>query len=169
MSTTAQQISSFEKHGYLTGIDTHGDAHVARIRNAFDELEAREGSENCEIGLQERHIDVKFIWELASDARILDCIEALMGPDIMLLTTHFFLQIPADQAKVRRLASGCHVLGVGTALCSDGLVCDRRQRRCKRLHARDSRFTPARHRQARQVHPCRQSAKHQSSLGVWGG
>ena len=99
MSTTAQQISSFEKHGYLTGIDTHGDAHVARIRNAFDELEAREGSENCEIGLQERHIDVKFIWELASDARILDCIEALMGPDIMLLTTHFFCKYPRTKQK----------------------------------------------------------------------
>ena len=79
MSITAQQIRSFEEHGYLTGIDIHDDAHVARIRDAFDELEAREGTENCEIGLQGRHVDVKFIWELASEAKILNCIEALMG------------------------------------------------------------------------------------------
>ena len=46
MSITTQQIRSFEEHGYLTGIDIHDDAHVARIREAFDELEAREGTEN---------------------------------------------------------------------------------------------------------------------------
>ena len=99
MSITARQTASFEKHGYLTGIDIHDDAHVARIRDGFDALEAREGHEKCEIGLQGRHVDVKFIWELASEAKILDCIEALMGPDILLLTTHFFCKYARTTQK----------------------------------------------------------------------
>ena len=94
MSITADQIRFFEEHGYLTSIDIHDDAKVVQIRDAFDELEAREGKEHCEIGLQGRHVDVRFIWELASDAKILDCIEALLGSDIMLLTTHFFCKYP---------------------------------------------------------------------------
>ncbi len=99
MSITADQIRFFEKHGYLTSIDIHNDAQVAQIRDAFDELEAREGKEHCEIGLQGRHVDQRFIWEMASHPKILDCIEALMGPDIMVLSTHCFCKYPQTTQK----------------------------------------------------------------------
>ena len=80
-------------------IDVHDDVKVAQIRGAFDELEAREGKENCQIGLQGRHVDERFIWELASEPKILDCLEALMGPDIMVLSTHFFCKYPRTTEK----------------------------------------------------------------------
>ena len=99
MSITADQIRFFEEQGYLSGIDIHNDANVAEIRDAFDELEAREGKEHCEIGLQGRHVDERFIWEMASLPKILDCIEALTGPDIMVLSTHFFCKYPQTTQK----------------------------------------------------------------------
>jgi len=91
---TPAQIQFFEEHGYVTGVPIHGEVEVARIRQAFDELEEREGKENCAIGLQGRHVDVRFIWELASHSAIVDCIEALMGHDVMVLSTHFFCKYP---------------------------------------------------------------------------
>ena len=99
MSITSDQISFFEEHGYLTGIDIRDDAQVQQTRGAFDALEAREGKEHCEIGLQGRHVDERFIWELASHPKILDCIEGLMGPDIMVLSTHFFCKYPQTTQK----------------------------------------------------------------------
>ena len=99
MTLTPQQIQFFEDQGYLTGLDIHDEAESARIRQAFDELEAREGRDNCEIGLLGRHVDVRFIWKLATTQRILDCIERLMGPDIMVLSTHFFCKYPRQTQK----------------------------------------------------------------------
>ena len=64
------------------------------IRREFDTLEGREGRERCQIGLLDRHFDDRFVWDLATHPRILDCLEAVMGPDIMLLATHFFCKYP---------------------------------------------------------------------------
>jgi len=53
-------------------------------------LEAETGREKAEIGLLDRHFDQAFIRELATCPAILDCVESLIGPDILLLATHFF-------------------------------------------------------------------------------
>ncbi len=99
MSIAAHQIQFFEEHGYLSALDIHRGAQATQIRDGFDDLEAREGKENCQIGLQGRHLDERFIWELASDPKILDCIEALMGPDVMVLSTHFFCKYARTTQK----------------------------------------------------------------------
>lgn len=84
------QIQHFKNNGYLTGIPIVDEAGAGRYRQQFDELEKVEGKENSQIGLQGRHGDVEFIWDLASNPKILDCIEALLGPDILLLASHCF-------------------------------------------------------------------------------
>jgi ectoine hydroxylase-related dioxygenase (phytanoyl-CoA dioxygenase family) len=99
MSITAEQVQLFEERGYLTGLDIHDAAQSSAIRQAFDALEAREGPDKCEIGLHGRHIDQRFVWELAAEARILDCIAALMGSDILVLSTHFFCKYPQTNNK----------------------------------------------------------------------
>ena len=99
MSITSAQVEFFEDQGYLTELPILAGSEVARIRHLFDELEDREGKQNCEIGLQGRHLDVPFIWELASHPAIVDCIEQLMGPDVLLLSTHFFCKYPATGKK----------------------------------------------------------------------
>lgn len=96
---TPEQLQFFKEYGYLTAVPVHDEAKVVEIRRAFDELEACEGKDNCEIGLQGRHLDVRFVWEMATHPKILDCIEALMGHDIMVLGTHFFCKYPATTEK----------------------------------------------------------------------
>ena len=49
------------------------------VDTSIQALEKREGDEKCQIGLQSRHFEERFIWELASNTKILDCIEALIG------------------------------------------------------------------------------------------
>ena len=99
MSLTAEQIRFFDDYGYLTGLDIHDQDEVTRIRQAFDELEAREGKETSAIGLAERHFHERFIWEIASHPTILNAIEALIGTDIMVLSTHFFCKYPSATKK----------------------------------------------------------------------
>ncbi|MBI4530359.1 MAG: phytanoyl-CoA dioxygenase family protein [Candidatus Latescibacteria bacterium] len=87
---TQQQVEAYERDGYLSGIRISDEDAARRYRQLFDELEVQEGRGKCQIGLHDRHFDQRFIWELATLPPILSCVEALMGPNVMMLATHFF-------------------------------------------------------------------------------
>jgi ectoine hydroxylase-related dioxygenase (phytanoyl-CoA dioxygenase family) len=91
--------AAYERDGFVTPLDIFSDAEIAGFRAQFDELEAREGKEKCQIGLQGRHMDEEFIWLMAADDRILDAVSACMGSDVMLLSTHFFCKYPDPGAS----------------------------------------------------------------------
>ena len=65
-------------------------SRAAAYRDRFDELEARKGEEFCEFELLDAHFDERLAWDICTNSKILDCIEALIGPDILLMATHFF-------------------------------------------------------------------------------
>jgi ectoine hydroxylase-related dioxygenase (phytanoyl-CoA dioxygenase family) len=90
---------AYEKDGILPRVDVFSKSEIDGFREQFDELEAREGKEKCQIGLQTRHMDEPFIWELSTDERVLDVMQAVMGEDVMLLATHVFCKYPEKDAK----------------------------------------------------------------------
>src|SRR5271165_5811840 len=85
-----EQVKGYQTIGFLAPIRILDDVEAAHIRDQFDALEALEGREKAQIGLLDRHFDQRFIWQLATHPKILDCAEALLGPNILLLATHFF-------------------------------------------------------------------------------
>ena len=92
MSTSTEMGQLYAEQGYVTGIDIFDKNEIDHYRRCFDELEAQEGREKCQIGLQARHLTDEFIWQLSTDRRILDAIQAVMGDNILLLSTHFFVK-----------------------------------------------------------------------------
>lgn len=100
MSLTQHQINTYKTEGFISGIRIADESEAARYRQLFDELEAREGREKCQIGLIDRHFDQQFIYELATHPKIVDCIEALIGPNVMLLATHFFCKYGREEKFV---------------------------------------------------------------------
>ena len=99
LKAAGDMAAAFQRDGFLTNVRVREGAAADAARRDFDALEAREGREQCQIGLVDRHQDVRFVWELATDPRILDAVEAVMGPDILLLlATHFFCKYPTAAA-----------------------------------------------------------------------
>jgi len=86
--------ASYESDGFVGGIDIFSAEEIAVYRSKFDELEERLGKETTAIGLVSRHFEYEFIWQLASDERIVSAIASLIGDDVMLLATHFFCKYP---------------------------------------------------------------------------
>ncbi len=84
------RIEAYERDGFLNGIRVMSDREVTRYRDSFDALEAREGREKAENGLFDRHFEERFIWQIATHSKILDCVTAILGPNVFLLSTHFF-------------------------------------------------------------------------------
>ena len=99
MSTSTEMGQLYAEQGYVTGIDIFDKNELDQYRRCFDELEAQEGREKCQIGLQARHLSDEFIWQLSTNSRILDAMQAVMGDNILLLSTHFFCKYPDPEAK----------------------------------------------------------------------
>jgi non-haem Fe2+, alpha-ketoglutarate-dependent halogenase len=97
------EINGFAHHwdsqGYLTNLDVLTHLEVQEYRSLFDELESKEGKNKAQIGLIDRHFDVKFVWELATHPVILKYVQHMLGPDVLLLATHFFCKYPSSGDK----------------------------------------------------------------------
>ena len=84
------QIEAYARDGFVSGIRVMTDDEVSRIRDSFDTLEAKVGREKAQAGLFDHHFDQQFIWRIATHPKVLDCVAALIGPNVLLLSTHFF-------------------------------------------------------------------------------
>lgn len=100
MDVDQRQLSDFESQGYATGIRVAEQADVNCYRQLFDDVEAREGRAKCQKGLFDPHFTLPFVWELATSPAILDCIEAIIGPNILLMGSHFFCKYGPSEAFV---------------------------------------------------------------------
>lgn len=92
-----EQIDTFRRDGVLTGIAIDSPEQAAHFRRQFDQLEATEGTERAQNRIFDRHFDEQFLWDIATHPRILDCVESLYGPNLLLLSTHVFCKYgPSD-------------------------------------------------------------------------
>ncbi len=96
----AEQIESYKKDGYLSGIDVLAGTDVQRIQGCFDKLESETGRARCQTGLFDYHFKQPFIWEMATHTKIVDRVTEIIGDDILLLSTHFFCKYGPDDKFV---------------------------------------------------------------------
>ncbi|MBT3270583.1 phytanoyl-CoA dioxygenase family protein [Candidatus Poribacteria bacterium] len=90
MGLSVDEVSRYARDGYVIPIPVVDPHTATAYREDFNALAAREGREASQIGLLDRHYTDVFIWRLASHEAILDAVESLLGPDILLLATHVF-------------------------------------------------------------------------------
>ena len=90
MSLTPEQVASYERDGYLPRLRVCDAREAAEYRGRFDALERAEGREQSQVGLLDRHFDQRFVWDLATHPAILSAVSSIIGPDVLLLATHFF-------------------------------------------------------------------------------
>lgn len=96
---TMNIADTYANDGLVTGIDVLDPDQVAHYRAAWDQLEEQIGRDKAQIGVIGKHREHDFIWQLATHRAILDCIEQVVGPDIVLLGTHFFCKYPAKGSE----------------------------------------------------------------------
>ncbi len=90
----------YEKQGYLTDLPVLTEAELETYRAAFSQLEDRYGKGATQMKIVDQHFHQASVWELASHPRVLDWVEYAMGPDIVLLATHFLCKYPGMGAQI---------------------------------------------------------------------
>ena len=94
------QIERYRSDGFLTDIRVMSREETRRYRNSFDELEAEQGREVSQNGMTDAHLDHRFVWEIGTHPRILECVTDLIGPDVLLLGSHFFCKYGPEEKFV---------------------------------------------------------------------
>src|ERR1044072_1809188 len=99
MSTlTHEQIASYEEFGFLDSIPILGDGEVRYFRTEVESTCAALGRRITR--LEGPHLYFRWAWELSTHPRILDCMEQLIGPNVMLKSTRLFYKFADSDSFV---------------------------------------------------------------------
>jgi non-heme Fe2+,alpha-ketoglutarate-dependent halogenase len=100
---TPAQIRQYNEQGYIKGLPVFSPQEIAGIRAKFDALldsilAANDGRDAYAINGY--HTQCASIWDIATEPRILDYVQDILGPNFVAWGTHFFCKMPGDQRRV---------------------------------------------------------------------
>jgi len=93
-----EQIASYEELGFLDSIPILSAAEAREFRVEVEETCAALGGRVTR--LDGPHLYFRWAWELGTHPRVLDCMEQLIGPNIMLKSTRLFYKFGESDSFV---------------------------------------------------------------------
>jgi non-heme Fe2+,alpha-ketoglutarate-dependent halogenase len=98
---TRDQVTAFNRDGYLKGIRIFSEAEMAEIRQYFDDLLAKTlaaGGDSYSISTA--HLRHGRVYDLLTDSRVVGCMKDLLGENVVGWGSHFFCKMPGDGKRV---------------------------------------------------------------------
>lgn len=87
-------VSQINDNGYHFPIDIMGPDEVAVIREEFDKLVTYLGGQPDPSKFKQLHLYYEWAYKLVTDSRILDVVEPLLGPNILVHSSSVFCKYP---------------------------------------------------------------------------
>ncbi len=97
---TSNQIESYHRDGLLFPLPALTVAEIAYFRGRHDELDQLLGGRPTAVQKGDRHLDVKWICDLATHPAVLDAVEDIIGPDILIHSSTIFTKYAHDEKFV---------------------------------------------------------------------
>jgi ectoine hydroxylase-related dioxygenase (phytanoyl-CoA dioxygenase family) len=97
---TAEQISHFERHGYVSPVRVLSPEQARSIRERLESFERSRGGPLHGSLRHKSHLLFPWLNDLIRESRILDAVEDLYGANLLCWTTNFFIKEPRDAAFV---------------------------------------------------------------------
>lgn len=91
------QIAAYRRDGFCFPVDLLSETEVKAARGRMEALETKHGRENLKLYLKEGpHYVFRFASELARHPRVLDAVEDLIGPDVLLWSSAIWIKEAGD-------------------------------------------------------------------------
>jgi non-haem Fe2+, alpha-ketoglutarate-dependent halogenase len=97
MVLTDQDISQFERDGYVSPVPVMGADEATGLRRKLEAIEAKQGGALYPEQRNKSFLLFKWLNDLVRDPRVLDPVEQLIGPDILLWNTLFWIKGAGDR------------------------------------------------------------------------
>jgi ectoine hydroxylase-related dioxygenase (phytanoyl-CoA dioxygenase family) len=94
------EVTRYQRDGVLFPIPVLSTTDVERFRRAFYALEARLGGKPSAQQLAQTHLHFRWAYDLATHPAVLDAVEDVLGPDILIWTVSIFPKHPKDPAYI---------------------------------------------------------------------
>lgn len=91
---TRAEVDLFVENGYLGPYAALTPSEIAPVREAIESRVLKTAGPNPRRPMQSRHMDTPAVYDLASHPAIIERIACLLGPDIVVWTTNFWLKEP---------------------------------------------------------------------------
>jgi non-heme Fe2+,alpha-ketoglutarate-dependent halogenase len=93
---TSEQHQRFLSEGFVFPVRVFSAAEAERYRSACAELEVRLGGKPRTVEVRQMHLHFAWAHQLATHARVLDAVEDLLGPNLIIWATELFTKHPRD-------------------------------------------------------------------------
>ena len=93
-SLTSEQSSSYENDGILFPVDVLSRAEVKRMRESLAAIESYLGRTPRTEELHQLFLNYRWAYDLVTHPKVLDAVESVLGPDILLWASSVFAKPP---------------------------------------------------------------------------
>lgn len=96
---SAEQIEGFQRDGFVTPLSAFTTEKAAYYRRCLEDFEASQGAPLSELGIfyqYKTHMLFGWAEEAVSHPAVLDAVESLIGPDLLVFTSRFFIKEPGS-------------------------------------------------------------------------
>ena len=97
---TASQVNFYQQNGYLAPIDIFTEDEASKLYTTFRRLENDHGESLLGYGRNNAHQVLPLLDEIAHHPGILDVIESLIGPNILVAGTTLFVKEPEQRGFI---------------------------------------------------------------------
>jgi len=97
---TREQIDSYERDGFLFPLAALSPAEVEYFRSCHDELDRRLGGRSTAQQKGDAHLYFKWACDLATHPTVLDIVEDIIGPNILIHSSTIFTKYAQDEKFV---------------------------------------------------------------------
>jgi non-heme Fe2+,alpha-ketoglutarate-dependent halogenase len=94
-----EQVAFFREHGYLTPLRAMSEEEAAKRRADLEAYERRTGTWAGDLQLK-AHAFFRWSWDLSRSPAIVDVARSLLGPDIFVFASRFWIKEPHDGKHV---------------------------------------------------------------------
>jgi len=95
-----EQIERYERDGILFPVPVLSPGETARFRDAFEALADRLGGRPVAQALGHTQLCFRWAYDLATHPAVLDAVEAVLGPDLLVWTVSIFPKYPRDPGYI---------------------------------------------------------------------
>jgi hypothetical protein len=99
-SLTSTQSAAYNDNGILLPLPVLTPQEIHRYREAFLDFENRLGGHPKATELSQTHLHFAWAYELATHPAVLDAVEAVLGPDILVWTSNVFPKRARDPGYI---------------------------------------------------------------------
>ena len=95
---TQPQHRQYLSEGVVFPFRVLDETEASRFRGECDDLERQLGGKPRTVAVRQMHLHFPWAWELATHPNVLDAVEDLLGPDLLIWATELFAKHPQDSA-----------------------------------------------------------------------